>query len=119
MSDDLDLRQRFHELRDEEQRAIPPFATSAPPPRALVRRWAPLAAAASLLLIVSTVIFTVRPRSVSFTASDRAAATAVAEWQPQTDFLLRTPGSELLTSTPSIPDSSTRSFAQSTKGVSQ
>jgi hypothetical protein len=119
MSDDLDLRQRFQELRDEERRAIPAFAASAPRPRARVTHWAPLAATAALLLILSTVVVTLRPRSVSFTTDDRVAARAVAQWHPQTDFLLRTPGSELLTSTPSIPDDSTRSVAPSTKGVSQ
>ena len=118
MSDDLDLRQRFQDLRDEERRAIPAFARSAPRPHTLARRWATLAAAAALLMIVSTAVLTLRPRSVSFTADDRVAATAIAQWHPQTDVLLRTPGSDLLTSTPSIPDDSSRSAAQSTKGVS-
>ena len=118
MSNDLDLRQRFHELRDEEERAVPAFSAPARRPVVFVRRWVPLAAAA-LLIIISSVLLTLRPRPVSFTADDHVTATVVAQWRPQTDFLLRTPGSELLTSTPSIPDSSTRSFTQSTKGVSQ
>ena len=53
-------------------------------------------------------------RQISTTAADSvvavsgscltAAARSVAEWQPPTDFLLRTPGNDMLTSTPRIPD---------------
>jgi len=54
-----------------------------------------------LLLIVIAIFFP--RRSERFTPADRAAARSIAEWHAPTDFLLRTPGRDLLTSVPSIP----------------
>ena len=92
-----DLHARFEELREEERASAPRFSVH--PPRRISRR--PLLALAVLLLIVVAVFYPRRPQP--FTASDRAAARAIADWHAPTDFLLRTPGSELLDSTPSIP----------------
>ena len=92
-----DLRRRFEELRKEESASAPRFAI--PSLRQPNRR--PLLAFAVLLLIVIALLF---PRhSETFTPADRAAARSIADWHPPTDFLLRTPGSDLLTSMPSIP----------------
>jgi hypothetical protein len=92
-----DLRRRFEELREEERTSVPRFAI--PSPRQPNRR--PLLALAVLLLVVIALLF---PRhSETFTPADRAAARSIAEWHAPTDFLLRTPGRELLTSVPSIP----------------
>jgi hypothetical protein len=120
MNGDLDLRRRYEEVREEEQRVAPPFGASLRRrPEPALRRWAPLAVAALLLIVIGTLaVFSMRSRREPFTAGDRIAARAIADWHPPTDFLLRTPGRELLTSTPSIPDRAARSLAQSSKGVS-
>ena len=91
------MKARFEELREEERALVPRFA--APQRRRPNRR--PLLALAALVLIAIVLLF---PRhSAQFTAADRAAARSIAEWHAPTDFLLRTPGRELLTSVPSIP----------------
>ena len=102
MIDEPELRERFARLRAEERRAVSRFELR---PRA--RRLRPvrtLIAATAALMLVAIIAFTLRPGRVSFSAADRAAARSVADWHPPTDFLLRTPGSELLTTTPRIPD---------------
>jgi hypothetical protein len=92
-----DLRERFQELRDEERATVPRFAI--PIRRAPNRK--PLLALAVVILIAIAILF---PRhSAQFTPAERAAARSIAEWHAPTDFLLRTPGRELLTSMPSIP----------------
>lgn len=120
MSGDLDLRQRFEELREEEHRVVPPFRASRRlRPDSSARRWMPVTVAALLLIVSVSVLFSMRSRRASFTSDDRIAAHAIADWRPPTEFLLRTPGSELLTSMPSIPDGAVRSLVQSSKGVSR
>ncbi|MEA2568309.1 MAG: hypothetical protein QOI24_310 [Acidobacteriota bacterium] len=102
MIDESTLRERFARLRADERGAVPRFELR---PRARkLRPLRTLIATTAALLLVAIVAFTLRPGRVSFSASDRAAARSVAEWHPPTDFLLRTPGSELLTTTPRIPD---------------
>jgi len=92
-----DLRSRFEELREEERASVPRFAV---PQRRRPQR-APMLAFTVLLLIVIAIFF---PRhSERFTPADRSAARSIAEWHAPTDFLLRTPASEVLTSMPSIP----------------
>jgi hypothetical protein len=83
-----DLRARFAELREEELRTVPPFGAVAPASRRPDWR-RPAAVAFALLLVVIAV--SIRPRRTSFTAEDRAAARAIATWQPPTIFLLRMP----------------------------
>jgi hypothetical protein len=113
---EADLRRRFEELRDVERGAAPPFVVAHRP----ARRWAPLAVAALLLIVtVAAAVLATRSHRTVFTADDRVAARAIAAWHPPTEFLLRTPGSELLTSTPSIPDAAARSLVESAKGVSR
>lgn len=97
-----DLRERFAQLRAEERGGIPAYAVRT---RSRKRRVAwQLIAAPAVLLIIVILIFAVRPRPTTFSDSDRAVARSVAAWHPPTDFLLRTPGSEMLTTTPRIPD---------------
>lgn len=100
MNDD-DLRSRFHQLRELDERAAPRFRV----PRGRVSR-PRMAVAAAILVILSSVIalIGVRSRSVMFSDSDRATVRSVAAWQPPTRFLLRTPGNQILTTTPVIPD---------------
>ena len=102
IDDESDLRERFAHLRAEERAGIPRFETQ---PRARKRyvAWPVIAATAALLLVVIMSIL-VRPHPTKFSDSDRAAVRSVADWHPPTDFLLRIPGSEMLTTTPQIPD---------------
>ena len=102
IDEESDLRERFARLRAEERAGVPRFEWE---PRGGKRRvaWRLIAATAALLLAVIATI-TIRSRPTRFSDSDRAAVRSVAEWHPPTDFLLRTPGSEMLTTTPRIPD---------------
>lgn len=100
MNDD-DLRSQFHRLRELDERAAPRFRA----PRSRTSR-PRLAVAAALLVILASAVglIGVRSRSVTFSDSDRATVQSVAAWQPPTRFLLRTPGNQILTTTPVIPD---------------
>jgi hypothetical protein len=92
---DSDLRNAFHRLRDTE--IAPRFHVTGSAPR---RSWAwrpALAAAAALLLIVIT-LFVLSPRRHA------PEAGSIVTWKAPTDVLLRTPGSELLSTVPRIPD---------------
>ncbi len=102
IDDEGDLRPRFQELRDEERRFAPRFRVAPPLRRLAPRRL--ITAAAALILLVLVVTISVRSRKTTFSASDRAAVRSIAAWHPPTDFLLRTPGSEILLTTPVIPD---------------
>jgi len=62
---------------------------------------APLRAVVLLAFVAVAMLFV--QHDSGFTAADRVAAREITEWQAPTDFLLRTPGRELLNTTPSIP----------------
>jgi ABC-type cobalt transport system substrate-binding protein len=111
-----DLKRLFRELRSEEERGVPQFGRQ-PVRRAPAFRALPAVAAVVLLFLVVLVAVRVRVRHTTFSGSDRAVARAVAEWQPPTEFLLRTPGGEILTTTPAIPE--VAGVLSTTKGVSQ
>ena len=91
-----DLRQRFEQLRDEERAVVPRFFIPSAP-----RRTKSFAVPALLLVIVAMMMLFMR--NDGFSANDRVAARAITEWRAPTDFLLRTPGREVLNTTPSIP----------------
>lgn len=98
---DEDIRARFQDLQDEERRFVPRFGVTPP------RRFAPrrlLASAVALILLAIVVVISIRSRRTTFSASDRVAVQTIAAWHPPTDFLLQTPGSAILVSTPVIPD---------------
>lgn len=100
--DESDLRERFAQLRAEERYVVPRFD---PVPRVRKRSVAGRMIAATAMFVLLVVIaIAIRPRPTRFTDTDRAAVHSLAEWHPPTDFLLRTPGSEVVTTTPRIPD---------------
>jgi len=101
IDDERDLRERFQELREAERRFAPRFGV--PRRRRLVPRRL-LATAAAVILLAVVVLISIRSRRTTFSASDRAAVQTIAAWHSPTDFLLQTPGSEILVSTPAIPD---------------
>ena len=100
-----DLSKRFEELRAEESRWVPAFNPTPRRPTRFPAR-ARLAAAAALLVLFAALaaVIAVRPERTSFSESDRAIARSMAAWRPPTAFLLRTPGSEILATTPVILD---------------
>lgn len=109
MTDDsMDLRRRFEELRSEESRWVPAFNPTPQRPARFPTRARFAAAAAFLLLFAAlAVVVAVRPERTRFSESDRAIARSIAAWRPPTAFLLRTPGSEILATTPVILDPDT------------
>ena len=102
IDDESELRRRFDRLLAEERIGVPTFSV----PRRQTKRslnWRLIAVPAALLLIVALFVIT-RSQPTAFSDSDRAAVRSVSAWHPPTDFLLRTPGSEMFTTTPRIPD---------------
>ncbi len=94
---DESLRQAFEALRTSEAAQTPRFAklwqARAVTPRR--RSWA-VAFATMLLIVVITATVRHRPRQTA-----RPTVT-ISTWRAPTDFLLKTPGQELLRSTPDL-----------------
>lgn len=100
---DDDLRRRFAELRLEEEKRASEFVLPAPNWAGHGRRWSArkLVAGAVCLVAITTAVWL---RLVSHRPA-REPGTAVAsltEWRSPTDFLLETPGQELLRTVPAI-----------------
>ena len=97
--DEIELRARFDELRREEQARVPAYR---PPDRQPKRRPAMrkrFLAAAAMLLIV----FAIASWRASWRRDAPPSATTNApsfQWTAPTDFLLQTPQSDLLRTTP-------------------
>jgi hypothetical protein len=99
---DDDLRARFAELRRTEEAATPPFIFPSLGRAERNRRWltARLIAVGVCVLVAASVFLarlgSPRPeRNVKTVAS-------ITEWKSPTDFLLKTPGNELLRTVPAI-----------------
>ena len=90
MSEDDRLHAAFAELRRVELTRIPPFGglLSRRRPR---RQYLRLAFAVVLLILLTVVIVPRRP-----------AGPSISTWRAPTDFLLKTPGQELLESVPDL-----------------
>lgn len=97
-SDDT-LRRHFAVLRREEEQHAPEFATfwkaRAEAPRRQARWFAATACALIALLALLWI------RSAQRRPEEKTAA-SITEWKAPTDFLLETPGRELLTTVPEI-----------------
>jgi hypothetical protein len=93
---DSELRDAFHRLRDAEIARAPRFHVTSGATRRL-RFWRPALAAVVLLLIVIAV-------SVLPLRRHAPEVGSIVTWRAPTDVLLRTPGSELLSTVPRIPD---------------
>jgi hypothetical protein len=104
MRDDAeaDLRQAFAALRREDAEQAPPFdgVLTAAQLRRGRRRLAPvlggLAASVAAIVIVVVVVAVRHPPSTP------PPAAGIEQWTAPTDFLLRTPGREILETTPRI-----------------
>ena len=96
--EDNRLREHFANLREEDQRAAPPFGRTAAALAVFSRRGVALRialAAAPVLAIV--VMFALRTHH-----STDAALRELADWSSPTAFLLETPGKQLLNQTPRL-----------------
>jgi len=102
MPDDRDLRELFAELRREDQAQAGEFGILLSRPRRRANRirlsvWA--AVAAGLAVTIAVVVMLI-PRSGRRNMS--GPEISITEWKSSTDFLLRTPGLELLETVPRI-----------------
>lgn len=97
-SDDM-LRRRFAALRREEDQQAPEFARlwqTGPGARRRQARWLVVTACALIALLAFLWI-----RSAQRRAEEKTVA-SITEWKAPTDFLLETPGRELLRTVPQI-----------------
>jgi hypothetical protein len=98
--EDRDLRERFARLRHEDRAHVPPFRA----PRAQVaprwRRLGQIAAAAAVVLIA---VVLARPdRTPPPILGRQIVDLGTVDWKSPTDFLLLTPGSELMRTVPAV-----------------
>lgn len=105
--DDRDLREAFSSLRRDQEGRGPGFVElwrAADGRRgASHRRPAlPALAAASALAAAALVALALRHAGPSATPSAPPGTAALSEWTAPTDFLLRTPGREILETLPSL-----------------
>ncbi len=96
---DGDLREHFRAWRDEVERMAPPFRR--PLRRARRPRRAPIGVAAAVLaMVVIGTVWMVSRRDTS--SPPNLVALDATWWVAPTDFLLMTPGIDLLRSVPNI-----------------
>jgi hypothetical protein len=96
---DRELREMFARLRQEDRAHMPSFR--APAAREAPRWiWSPRIAVAAAVVLIALVLARPDrdPRNTSLHVVDLGAAA----WQSPTDFLLITPGSELLRTVPAV-----------------
>jgi hypothetical protein len=96
---DDDLRDRFAGLRQQETQRVPEFA-SMWHTRAPLRKGRWLVAVACALIVVAAIIWL---RSTQRRPEEISVA-AITAWNSPTDFLLETPGREILRTVPKIGD---------------
>jgi hypothetical protein len=113
---DRDLRDSFAALRRQEEAAAPGFGTLSElaarrrrRARGRKRRLQPLAAAAATAAVAcAALVLATSPwlRPHARPAGTYAPAPSISAWRPATDFLLRTPGHEVLVRLPAFGSSS-------------
>jgi hypothetical protein len=97
--DDRELRRLFARLKQEDRVRVPSFRT---PVARESRRWAwggRVAVAAAIVLIALVLAL---PDRTPRTTAHQVVDLGTTAWQSPTDFLLITPGSELLRSVPTV-----------------
>jgi len=107
-NDDRDLREYFAAARREEEADVPPISILSLTVHEHGRRRlsGKLAVAATCLAtLIAAAVWLLPLLSVSHESSNRGrqqAAASITSWKPATDFLLDTPGRELLEGVPDI-----------------
>jgi len=101
---DEDLRDRFAALRREEEARTPEFARLLKTRVERVRRWpaVSMTAAAVCTVIVIAVALWLGRAAWRPHQEQRAAVASITAWKSPTDFLLETPGSEMLRTMPEL-----------------
>jgi hypothetical protein len=111
MTDDTDLRRKFESLRRESGRRTPDFdqvlQRSRPPDTS--GRFALGVVAGVVVVVAAVAIVRVGDRPTRPSQSDRSAF--ILAWKAPTDFLLQTPGEELLRTIPRIGEMPTNGVA--------
>jgi len=93
--DDRDLRERFARLRDEERAHAPAFHVTRQAPR---WTWSPRVVIAAAIVLIALVL--ARPDQAPRRFAHPGIDLGVVAWQSPTDFLLVTPGRELMRTVP-------------------
>jgi hypothetical protein len=101
---DDDLRARFTKLRREEEAQTPEFAFPSPGWAGRGRRWSAgkLIAGAVCLGMMLAAVFLLRLVPLRPDRELGQPVASLTDWRSPTDFLLETPGRELLRSVPAI-----------------
>ena len=94
-SNDRDLRERFAALRREDASQAPEFDAVLRHARRSKTAWSRWAAAAAMVVVAAVLLVKFYPRPAPPTQS-------ITEWKSPTDFLLETPGRDLLQTMPSF-----------------
>ena len=105
MMDENEIRQRFARLREEDREGAPGFAQTYARARSLRsrrvgQRVRPVVIAAAAGVVFAAV-WIAKARSFSSHSATETIA-AITAWRAPTDVLLRTPGSELLGTMPTL-----------------
>ena len=95
--DDRDLRERFARLRDEERAHAPAFQVTRQAPR---WTWSPRVGIAAAIILIALVL--ARPDQTPPQVAHQLIDPGAATWESPTDFLLITPGRELLRTVPDL-----------------
>ena len=108
MMDENEIRQRFAQLREDDRESAPGFAQIYRRGRARQRlgampRLRPFVVGAAAAVVIAAV-WVAKTRSFSHYTATPTIAT-IAAWRAPTDVLLRTPGSELLGTMPTLGES--------------
>jgi hypothetical protein len=90
------MRELFQRLRDEELQRVPSFRSAAATPPLSKRRWSAALRYAVVVIAIAVVVALHHHRP--------PAAESIVTWKAPTDFLLRTPGGEVLSTVPQIPE---------------
>lgn len=98
------LRSIFAALRREEHRLAPPFIAPVTTRRESARSrrgaWSPFAVSVCVCVVaILSLLLWPRPRPASG-HNPAPPVTSITQWRPPTEFLLETPGNEMLRSTP-------------------
>ena len=94
-----ELRELFSRLTREDRARVPSYRT---PVATVVPRWRPAARLAVAAAIVLIALVLGRPDRTPPNLARQLVDLGVASWESPTDFLLITPGSELLRSVPAV-----------------
>jgi len=97
--DDRELRELFSRLKREDRAHVPSYRTPVARVAPRCRPAARLALAAAIILIA---LVLGRPDRTPPTMARQLVDLGAASWKSPTDFLLITPGSELLRSMPAV-----------------